>query len=45
VINERTTGRMILLLDPSELLTRAEHGILDKLDLEVSSENLRQVAS
>jgi purine-binding chemotaxis protein CheW len=33
VINAEATGRMILLLDPSELLTRAEHGVLDKLDL------------
>jgi purine-binding chemotaxis protein CheW len=26
-------GRMILLLEPGELLTRAEHGVLDKLEL------------
>jgi purine-binding chemotaxis protein CheW len=40
VINQRTTGRMILLLDPSELLTRAEHGILDKLDLDTEAADL-----
>ncbi len=34
VINVPATGRMILLLDPSELLTRAETGALDKLDLD-----------
>ena len=33
VINAEATGRMILLLDPAELLTRAEHGVLDELDL------------
>jgi purine-binding chemotaxis protein CheW len=33
VINTPLDGRMILLLDPAELLTRAEHGVLDKLDL------------
>jgi purine-binding chemotaxis protein CheW len=33
VINTPLNGRMILLLDPGELLTRAEHGVLDKLDL------------
>jgi purine-binding chemotaxis protein CheW len=30
---ERPAGRIILLLDPSELLTRAERGILDKMEL------------
>jgi purine-binding chemotaxis protein CheW len=34
VINAGAAGRMILLLDPSELLTQAEHGILDGLSLE-----------
>jgi purine-binding chemotaxis protein CheW len=33
VVNTPLNGRMILLLDPGELLTRAEHGVLDKLDL------------
>ena len=33
VINTPLNGRMILLLDPGELLTRAERGVLDKLDL------------
>jgi purine-binding chemotaxis protein CheW len=33
VINTPRTGRMVLLLDPGELLTRAEHGVLDRLDL------------
>jgi purine-binding chemotaxis protein CheW len=36
VINAPATGRMILLLDPSELLTRAERGVLDTLDLEAT---------
>lgn len=30
VVNLERSGRIILLLDPSELLTRAEHGLLDK---------------
>lgn len=34
VINVPESGRMILLLDPSELLTRAERGVLDTLDLD-----------
>ena len=33
VINDRRLNRMVLLLDPSELLTRAERGILDKMEL------------
>ena len=33
VINTPLRGRMILLLDPEELLTRAEHNVLDNLDL------------
>lgn len=32
VVNLEAAGRMILLLDPSELLTRAERALLDKLD-------------
>lgn len=31
VINLEETGRMVLLLDPSELLTRTERGLLDSL--------------
>jgi purine-binding chemotaxis protein CheW len=29
VINLDATGRMVLLLDPAELLSRAERGLLD----------------
>jgi purine-binding chemotaxis protein CheW len=29
VINLEISGRIVLLLDPSELLTRAERGLLD----------------
>ena len=29
VINLETAGRMVLVLDPAELLSRAEHGLLD----------------
>ncbi len=32
VINLATAGRMVLLLDPAELLTRAERGLLDAFD-------------
>lgn len=32
VINLETTGRLILLLDPDELLTRAERGLLDAFE-------------
>jgi purine-binding chemotaxis protein CheW len=31
VVNLESTGQMILLLDPDELLTQAEHGLLDNL--------------
>ena len=36
VINTGATGRMILLFDPAGLLTRAERGVLDKLDLDAA---------
>jgi purine-binding chemotaxis protein CheW len=32
VINLETHGRIVLLLDPAELLTRAEHGLLDAFE-------------
>jgi len=32
VINLQDAGRMVLLLDPAELLTRAERGLLDKFE-------------
>jgi len=35
VINLGTSGRIVLLLDPSELLTRAERGLLDTFSKEV----------
>ena len=34
VVNFGDSGRMVLLLDPAELLTRAERGLLDKFDAE-----------
>jgi purine-binding chemotaxis protein CheW len=36
VINEHRTGRMILMLNPSKLLTGAERGVLDGIDLETN---------
>lgn len=38
VVNLERAGRIILLLDPSELLTRAEHGLLDKFSREKPAE-------
>jgi purine-binding chemotaxis protein CheW len=38
VINIGQTGRMILLLDPAELLTRSEHTVLDQIELTSGSE-------
>ena len=38
VVNLEHSGRIILLLDPSELLTRAEHGLLDKFSREKATE-------
>ena len=32
VLNLEATGRIILLLDPDELLTRAERGLLDAFE-------------
>jgi purine-binding chemotaxis protein CheW len=34
VVNFGDSGRMVLLLDPAELLSRAERGLLDKFDAE-----------
>lgn len=34
VVNLERAGRMVLLLDPAELLTRAEHGLLDAFEAE-----------
>ena len=34
VINQEASGRIVLLLDPTELLTRAEQGLLDKFKVE-----------
>lgn len=36
VINLEQTGRIVLLLDPAELLTRAERGLLDKFQAETA---------
>ena len=36
VINLDRSGRIVLLLDPSELLTRAERGLLDKFQAETA---------
>jgi purine-binding chemotaxis protein CheW len=33
VINLEATGRIVLLLDPAELLTRAERGLLDAFQI------------
>jgi len=42
VINLETSGRIVLLLDPSELLTRAERGLLDTFSKEVRNKEFRQ---
>jgi purine-binding chemotaxis protein CheW len=42
VINLGTSGRIVLLLDPSELLTRAERGLLDTFSKEVRNKESRQ---
>ena len=34
VINLEESGRIVLLLDPTELLTRAEQGLLDTFQAE-----------
>ena len=42
VINLETSGRIVLLLDPSELLTRTERGLLDSFSKEARSKETRQ---
>jgi purine-binding chemotaxis protein CheW len=42
VINLEEKGRMVLLLDPSELLTRTERGLLDSFSKEPRSKESRQ---
>jgi purine-binding chemotaxis protein CheW len=42
VINLEETGRMVLLLDPSELLTRTERGLLDSFSKEARGKESRQ---
>ena len=42
VINLEASGRIVLLLDPSELLTRAERGLLDSFSKETRSKESRQ---
>jgi len=42
VINLDASGRMILLLDPSELLTRTERGLLDSFNKETRGKETRQ---
>ncbi len=39
VINLPEAGRMVLLLDPTELLTRAEQGLLEKFHSETRKAN------
>ena len=39
VINLELTGRIVLLLDPAELLTRAERGLLDAFQAETAQAN------
>jgi purine-binding chemotaxis protein CheW len=42
VINLEEAGRMLLLLDPSELLSRAERGLLDSFRKDTSAKETRQ---
>jgi len=42
VINLEASGRIVLLLDPSELLTRAERGLLDSFSKETRGKEIRQ---
>lgn len=42
VINLETSGRIVLLLDPAELLTRTERGLLDSLSKETRGKEIRQ---
>jgi purine-binding chemotaxis protein CheW len=37
VVNIESGGRIILVLDPAELLTRAERGLLDKFESRAQS--------
>jgi purine-binding chemotaxis protein CheW len=41
VINLEASGRIVLLLDPSELLTRAELGLLDSFGKDPRNKDLR----
>ncbi len=45
VINLEASGRIVLLLDPSELLTRAERGLLDSFSKETRGKESRQTKS
>ena len=40
IINLEQAGRMVLILDPAELLTRAEHGLLDAFQIETEQVGL-----
>jgi len=42
VINLEQSGRIILLLDPAELLTRTERGLLDSFSKQTRSNEIRQ---
>jgi purine-binding chemotaxis protein CheW len=42
VINLEESSRIVLLLDPSELLTRTERGLLDSFSKETRSKEIRQ---
>jgi purine-binding chemotaxis protein CheW len=42
VINLESAQRIVLLLDPQELLSRAERGLLDKFSREIHDKNPRQ---
>jgi purine-binding chemotaxis protein CheW len=42
VINLEASGRIVLLLDPAELLTRTERGLLDSFAKETRSKETRQ---
>jgi purine-binding chemotaxis protein CheW len=42
VINLEVSGRIVLLLDPSELLTRTERGLLDSFSKETRGKEIRQ---
>ena len=45
VINLEASDRMVLLLDPSELLTRTERGLLDSFSKETRNKETRQTKS